>query len=68
MAGVEVLTAWEVFGVLVVLFVEFIFWVILFVIELVASLFKWRKPRKVVKPVLWRPKKLKNKLESDTNA
>jgi hypothetical protein len=40
---------------LVVFLFELLFWLILWIVELAVSLFKWRKPKIVKKPVLWRP-------------
>ena len=66
-AGAEALTVWEALAVLVILFVEMIWWGLLFLFELVGALFEWRKPRKVKRPIIWRPKKLKQKNGDETN-
>jgi len=64
-AAGETLTVIDLMAVLVVAFFEFFLWFVLWVIELIVSLFKWRKPRTIEKPALWRPKpKLKKKKQS----
>lgn len=64
-AAGETLTVMDLTTVLVVAFFEFLLWFVLWVIELIVSLFKWCKPRIIEKPVLWRPKpKLKKKKQS----
>jgi len=55
-AAGETLSLIDLGALLIVLFFEIIFWFILWLVELTISLFKWRKPRLVKKPVLWRPK------------
>ncbi|MGJ8694668.1 MAG: hypothetical protein ACSHW0_19595 [Thalassotalea sp.] len=55
-AAGETLTVIDLVALLVVLLFEAILWFILWLVELTVSLFKWRKPRLVQKPVLWRPK------------
>ena len=68
-AGGEALTAGEVLGALVSLVAEIIFWGIFWLIELVVSLFTWRRPRKVSRPVFWRAKnKRKGDSPNDGNA
>ncbi len=66
--GGEALTAGEAIATFIALIIEVILWVILWLIELVVSLFTWRKPRKVKKPVIWRSKKrTNNEKNSDNN-
>ena len=55
-AAGETLTFIDLGALLVVLFFEVVLWFILWVVELTVSLFKWRKPQLVKKPILWRPK------------
>ena len=55
-AAGETLSLIDLGAVLVVLFFEIILWFILWLVELTISLFKWRKPQFIKKPVLWRPK------------
>jgi hypothetical protein len=54
-AAGETLTLIDLVAVLVVFLFELLFWLILWIVELAVSLFKWRKPKIVKKPVLWRP-------------
>ena len=42
-----------------VLLIEIIVWFWMFLVELVVSLVNWRKPKKVERPVYWRPKRRK---------
>ncbi|RYV01838.1 hypothetical protein SOPP22_15905 [Shewanella sp. OPT22] len=61
-AAGETLSILDLMLVLVVASAELIAWFFLWVVELVLSLVKWRKPRKVAKPIYWRPStKLKSK-------
>jgi len=61
-ASGETLTLIDLAAVLVVAFFEFLLWFVLWVRELIVSLFKWRKPHPIKKPIIWRPKpKLKRK-------
>jgi hypothetical protein len=55
-AAGETLTLIDLFTLLFVVFFEILFWLFLWLVELVISLVKWRKPQRVKKPVLWRPK------------
>lgn len=57
--GGEALGAGEAILVLAALLLEILFWVALCCVELVNSLIQWRKPKKVAKPIIWRPKKKK---------
>ncbi|WP_299009744.1 hypothetical protein [uncultured Shewanella sp.] len=50
-AAGETLTFIDLSALLVVLLFEVMLWFILWLLELVLSLFKWRKPRLVKKPV-----------------
>jgi len=62
----ETLAATDTLLLLLVFLCEIIFWVILWIKELVVSLFKLRKPRLVARPVFWRPKpKLKELNENN---
>lgn len=63
--GAEALSIWEAVALLVVLLIELILWVALIFIELIIALFKWRRPKKVMKPVIWRPSKLNEKATDD---
>ncbi|WP_299495251.1 hypothetical protein [uncultured Shewanella sp.] len=66
-AAGETLTFIDLGALLVVLLFEVMLWFILWLLELTVSLFKWRKPHLVKKPVLWRPKpKLKPRKIADT--
>jgi len=47
---------------LLVLSLELLFWIALYLIELLRSIFSLRLPKRIEKPVLWRPKRL----EQDT--
>ena len=67
-AGGEALGAGEAVIVLFLLLIEIVFWFFLWVVELTVSLLKWRKPRKIKKPVLWRPKKKHEHQEAKQNA
>lgn len=60
----ETLGAIDLFSLLLVLLLELILWFILYLKELLLSLFRWRKPNKVSKPILWRPKAKPKKLKS----
>ncbi len=64
-AGGEALSAGEAIGTFLALIMEVIFWGVLWLIELVISLFTWRKPKKVKKPVIWRSKKSSKNEGSD---
>ena len=55
--GGEALGAGEALMVLFLLIIESIMWFFLFLFELLAALFLWRKPKKVKKPILYRKKK-----------
>jgi len=55
-AAGETLTLIDLGALLFVLLFEVILWFTLWIVELTISLFKWRKPQLVKKPVLWRPK------------
>ncbi|MDO8345283.1 MAG: hypothetical protein Q7T48_18930 [Cellvibrio sp.] len=66
-AGAEVLSIWEAAALLLALLIEMILWVVLIFIELIIALFKWRRPKKVMKPVIWRPSKLKEKATDENN-
>ncbi len=55
-AAGETLTLIDLGALLVVLLFEVVLWFILWLVELTVSLFKWRKPKLVKRPVLWRPK------------
>ena len=61
----ETLRAFDLFGLLLVLLFELVTWFILYLKELALSLFRWKKPSKVSKTILWRPKakpkKVRNK-------
>ena len=65
LAAGETMSAAEAIGVVVAFVVEFIYWVILVVVELVLALFAWRKPRKVKKPKLSFFRKRKDKQERE---
>ena len=64
-AAGETLTLIDLGALLVVLFFEVLVWFTLWLVELIISLFKWRKPQAVQKPVFWRPKP-KPKKSKDT--
>lgn len=64
-AAGEVLSVGEAVAVALIVIVELIIWLIYFLFELIAALFKWRKPKSVKKPVIWRPKK--TIVDSNTN-
>jgi hypothetical protein len=64
-AGSEALGAGELL-VLVLLFgAELILWAMLVVVELTIAVFRWRRPRRVPKPVIWRPAKLREARRPD---
>ncbi|MDG9926995.1 MULTISPECIES: hypothetical protein [unclassified Pseudomonas] len=68
-AGGHALSAGEVFILLFVLVAETFYWAILWILELFLALLAWRKPRKVPRPVFWRPQKRSGKeKQSDENA
>ncbi len=52
----ETLAATDTLLLLFVFIFEMIFWLLLWVKELVVSLFKARRPKHVARPVIWRPK------------
>lgn len=56
--GASALGGVEAIGLFFVLLIEFVLWIVLFTVQLVIALVKWRKPRNVQKPKLWRPEKL----------
>jgi hypothetical protein len=66
----ETLGVIDLFGLLLALLLEMVLWLILYIKELLVSLFRWKKPSKVSKPILWRPKarpKQKKKVEEAEN-
>ncbi|MFY0678559.1 MAG: hypothetical protein JXR18_14875 [Neptuniibacter sp.] len=63
--GAASLGAGELFFLVLVCLAELCLWFFLAVAELIVSLIKWRKPRKVEKPIIWRPKKLKQSSEKN---
>jgi len=63
--GAASLGAGEAIGLLIVLLIELIFWLIVFISELFISLIKWRRPKKIAKPIIWRPKKLNTENKSN---
>jgi hypothetical protein len=68
-AGGEALGIGELLGIFFVVCIELLVWVALAVVELFRAAFHRRMPRKVSKPVIWRPSKLKNgQGASDANA
>lgn len=56
-AGGEALGAGEALIVLALFFLELLLWGFLVIFELVVALFRWRGPKRVPKPIIWRPKK-----------
>jgi len=50
---------------LIVLFIEAIWWFLLILIELIRALFKLKRPRKIPRPIIWRPKNKNKKEDSD---
>ena len=58
--GGEALGAGEAILLMMVLLVEVIYWLVLWIVELVTALIYWRKPKKIGKPKIWRPKKRKS--------
>ena len=62
----EALGAGEAIAVALVYSVELIFWFVLLCVEFVIALILWRKPRRVGKPVFWRPKKLNKNVAEPT--
>ncbi len=66
LAAGETMTAAEAVLVFFLLIFELIFWGILWVIEISKSIIHWRKPKRVSKPVIWRPKKSTKKETTPT--
>ena len=54
--GGEALTASEAIATLFSFVVEIIFWSILWAIEIVVALSTRRRPKKIARPTIWRPK------------
>ena len=62
----ETLGGIDLMALLLVLLLELVIWFALYLKELLVSLVRWKKPGKVSKPILWRPKaKPKKKKSSD---
>ena len=59
----ETLGALDLFGLLLMLLLELLLWFMLYIKELLVSLFRWRKPSKISKPILWRPKAKPKKIK-----
>ena len=59
--GAETLTAAEALIVFFAFLAELIFWLLLWLWELILSLFQWRKPKKVFKPILYKRKSKQQK-------
>ena len=53
----ELIGGFEVIGTFICLIIELFLWFILGLFELIASLCQFRRPKKVRKPTIWRPKK-----------
>jgi len=67
-AGAEAMSAGEAIIVLFLFIIELIIWVFLILRELLISLIKRRKPRKVKKPIIWRKKRIqKDEIEKTLN-
>lgn len=52
--GGESLTFGELIVLLLAIILEWILWMLLLIKELVVALFKWRKPRKVARPLIYK--------------
>tara|TARA_R110001599_G_scaffold297218_2_gene501488 strand:+ start:1111 stop:1404 length:294 start_codon:yes stop_codon:yes gene_type:complete len=61
------LGAGEAIAIFFLIFVELFMWAVLWIVELLASLFLWRRPKRILKPVLWRPAKLKKAVSGSSN-
>jgi len=61
----ETLSVIDLFVVLLLVLLELVLWFILWGVELVVSLFRWRKPNKINKPKLWRPKAKLKKIKAE---
>lgn len=55
----------DLLGLLFVFMCECVFWLILWCFELIVSLCKFRKPKRVKKPIFWRPTLKPKKLHND---
>ena len=55
-AAGETLGFFELMILLMIFCLEIIFWLVLWIVELIIALFTWRKPERIKRPVIWRPK------------
>ena len=65
--GAETLTAGEAVIVFLAFVAELVFWLLLWLWELILALFQWRKPKKVPKPILYKRKSKQQKGNSEND-